>query len=231
MLFVQRETNKSPTLSHKSTQTHTLPLSHQSWPQFQFKLTFWRIHLGGKNNCRKWYWSFENCNRPASDITIAWGCGCIILSSAHWFLNGITLSSDTRHKICLTTCCFFLSSSLLIYCSLGAIQHLKLQEGKQAFLQFVSHLLRTVLSPLLFFSASCILLVISLCTEGFLMSLFFRAYALPSCFSNFLTVFIGTLYGGAIQQTRLHVGRHRCLQRGLQEPQESFDPTATMKSK
>ena len=63
------------------------------------------------------------------------------------------------------------------------------------------------------------------------MSLFFRAYALPSCSSNFLTVFIGTLYGGAIQQTRLHVGRHRCLQRGLQEPQEPFDPNATMKVK
>ena len=93
-LYSEKQTNPPP---FPTTQTHTLPLSHQSWPQFQFKLAFWRIHLGGKNNCRKWYWSFENCHRPASDTTMAWGCGCIILSSAHWFLNGTTLSSE-RHR-------------------------------------------------------------------------------------------------------------------------------------
>ena len=76
--------------------------------------------------------------------------------------------------------------------SLGVMQHLNSQEGRQAFWQLTVHTLRFLYLDVIFFLLVNVLATVFFFFTCFLITLFFLAYPVSSCFSSFFATFLGT---------------------------------------
>ena len=102
----------------------------------------------------------------------------------------ISIDRESTSRVRATSTCYDCQFSFSF--SLGVIQHLNSQEGRQAFWQLTLH------TPLFLFLAVIIFFLVSFFATVFFffacfwIALFFLAYPVSGCFSSFFATFLGT---------------------------------------